>query len=91
MRLLEHLHIVEILREAEDERHSVLSDLGLNDANNESLDGPPSRPNFIRGMYFIHCLVINVLIVFACAHCILFYVAWHVISLTRRTRKDTTP
>jgi len=24
MRLLEHLHIVEILREAEDERHSVL-------------------------------------------------------------------
>lgn len=60
MRLLEHLHIVEILREAEDERHSVLSDLGLNDANNESLDGPSLRPNFIRGMYFIHRLVINV-------------------------------
>ena len=91
MRLLEHLHIVEILREAEDKRHSVLSDLGLNGATDECLDGPPLRPSFIQGMYFIHRLVINVLIVFACGHCILFYVAWHVISLTRRTRKDTTP
>ena len=60
MRLLEHLHIVEILREAEDERHSVLSDLGLNDTTDECLDGPPLHPSFIQGVYFIHCLVINV-------------------------------
>ena len=53
MRLLEHLHIVEILREAEDERQRVLSDLdtGLNDAHDESLNGLRSSPNDIGGVY----------------------------------------
>ncbi|KAJ8582554.1 hypothetical protein M405DRAFT_559413 [Rhizopogon salebrosus TDB-379] len=49
MRFLEHLHIIEILREVEDERQRVLSewDTGLNDAHDESLDGLRSSPNDI--------------------------------------------
>jgi len=52
MRLLEHLHIVEILREAEDERQRVLSELDMNftDAQDDTL---PSGHNFNCGMYLV--------------------------------------
>ncbi|OAX34859.1 hypothetical protein K503DRAFT_803247 [Rhizopogon vinicolor AM-OR11-026] len=58
MRLLEHLHIVEILREAEDERQCVLSelDMRLNDANDESADEPNSRAHPLRLLSTHHIL-----------------------------------
>jgi hypothetical protein len=52
MRLLEHLHIVEILREAEDQRQRIISDLDMEftDANDDS---HLSGKNIAPGRYFV--------------------------------------
>jgi len=52
MRLLEHLHIVEILREAEDERQRVLSELDMKFTDTQD-DSLLSGHNFNHGMYLV--------------------------------------